>query len=52
MIQDPLESSRFCVNTHDIFPNTEGESDIIVSIDNNLKDENIKNITIIIIKNK
>ena len=50
------KSIRVCINhfhkddviTQDIFPITEGEPDIIVSIDNTLNDIYIKGITIII----
>ena len=51
------KSTRVCINyfhkddviTQDIFPNTEGQPDIIVSIDNTLNDLYIKGITIIIL---
>ena len=51
------KSTRVCINhfhkddviTQDIFPSTEGEPDIIVSIDNSLNDLYIKGITIIIL---
>ena len=51
------KSTRVCINhfhkddviTHDSFPSTEGEPDIIVSIDNTLNDLHIKGITIIIL---
>ena len=51
------KSIRVCINhfhkddaiTQDIFPSTDGEPDIIVSIDNTLNDLYIKGITIIIL---
>ena len=51
------KSTRVCINhfhkddviTQDSFPSTEGELDIIVSIDNTLNDLHIKGITIIIL---
>ena len=51
------KSTRACINhfhkddviTQDSFPSTEGEPDIIVSIDNTLNDLYIKGITIIIL---
>ena len=51
------KSTRVCINhfhkddviTQYIFPSTEGEPDIIVSIDNTLNDLYIKGITIIIL---
>ena len=51
------QSTRVCINhfhkddviTQYIFPSTEGEPDIIVSIDNTLNDLYIKGITVIIL---